>query len=332
MTIYQTLDQLITKPRTIVLGNFDGVHLGHQALIDLARKSAQDFGQELMVFTFFPQLQAVFQPDFKYLLSREKKFALFEQCGVDVVLALPFNQDFAKTSPTAFVEDLLIKQLGAKQIVVGFNYHFGYQAAGDVTLLMALGKQHKVKVQVMPPFYLNEQLVNSSTIRQLVAQGDFTQANSLLGYPFSLRGKVVHGRKLGRTIGVPTANMSIDQALLLPAFGVYAVRVLVGGVSKLGVLNIGSRPTVNNGVDTSVEVHILDFNADIYGQVIEVALHHYLREEIKFNGLEELKKQIAIDMDQTRLLLENDGSYYLKGKTNEENDQADGSAMHGLSI
>ena len=172
-------------------------------------------------------------------------------------------------------------------------------------LLTDIGERNGVNVVVMPPYYYDHYLVSSSLVRQFVQAGDMEQANALLGYPFSLKGEVVHGRKVGRTMGIPTANIKIAPRLTLPAKGVYATTVAIGEQTYLGVLNIGQRPTVDNGYDISVEVHILDFDQDIYGQIIEIFLFKHLRGESKFQGLDQLKRQIQLDMENTRRLLEN---------------------------
>lgn len=303
MEVNTSLAEVAERERTIVLGNFDGVHKGHQALLKLARKIAGDNQQECLALTFYPQPQALLQEDFKYLITQHHKMTLFEQFGIERVLALAFDEKIAIISPEDFVNEILIKGLNAQNIVVGFNYSFGYKGAGDVALLKKLAQKNAVALHVVPPVYLGEELINSSAIRQALREGDLKKANDFLGYIFSLSGEVIHGRKVGRTIGIPTANIYVEPDLLLPINGVYAAKVEVGGQIKMGVLNVGMRPTLANGTDTSVEVHILDFDADIYGQTITVYFCHYLRGESKFASLEDLKAQINQDKILTREIL-----------------------------
>ena len=277
--------------------------MGHQKLITLGKNKATDAQQELLVMTFYPQMQAVFDQTFKYLITQAEKNAHFQALGVDRVLALAFEKKLAQTSPEDFVEKILLDYLQAKHIIVGFNYTFGYKGAGNAELLAELAQKHQVSVHIVSPVYCDKQLINSSSIRQFLKQGQIEKANAFLGYNFSLKGEVIHGHKVGRTIGIPTANLKLGNDLLLPKNGVYAAKVTVGKEEKLGVLNIGMRPTVDNGNDTSVEVHILDFDREIYGEIISVTLHHYLRGESKFNSLAELKAQIQQDMTRIRKIL-----------------------------
>lgn len=303
MEVNTSLAEVAKRERTIVLGNFDGVHKGHQALLKLARKIAGDKQQECLALTFYPQPQALLQEDFKYLITQHHKMTLFEQFGIERVLALAFDEKIAIISPEDFVNEILVEGLNAQNIVVGFNYSFGYKGAGDVALLKELAQKNAIALHIVPPVYLGEELINSSAIRQALRKGDLQKANDFLGYIFSLSGEVIHGRKVGRTIGIPTANIYVEPDLLLPANGVYAAKVEVGGQMKMGVLNVGMRPTLANGTDTSVEVHILDFDEDIYGQTITVYFWSYLRGESKFASLEDLKAQINQDKISTREIL-----------------------------
>ena len=304
MNIYNDIDQLPKQKRVIVLGNFDGVHRGHRQLLARGKALAEEKRIELMVLTFYPQLQEIFQENFHYLLSQKAKMKILEQMGADTVLALPFDETIAKMSPEVFVQEVLLQKLSAQLIVVGFNYTFGYRGAGSADLMQHLTAAAGVETVVVEPVYVDKDLVSSTFIRTMLGQGNLAKVNALLGYPFTLDGIVVHGRHIGRTIGIPTANLAVDQKVALPPRGVYAVKVYLGERQFLGVLNVGMRPTMNNGKDTSVEVHILDFDEEIYGEYVMVSVCQYLRGEVKFENTSELKAQIIRDMEKTRLLLE----------------------------
>ncbi len=303
MNIYNDIYQIPKQNRIIVLGNFDGVHQGHRQLLACGKALASQHKMELMVLTFYPQLQEIFHEEFRYLLSQRVKMHILEVLGIDTVLALPFNEDIAKMSPEAFVKEILLQSLGAQFVVVGFNYTFGYRGAGTAENLKSLTASAGVETVVVEPVYVDKELVSSTAIRTMLQEGRLEKVNEFLGYPFMLDGTVVHGHHVGRTMGIPTANLQVDSKVALPMRGVYAVEVWLTGRHFLGVLNVGMRPTVDNGTDTSVEVHILDFDEDIYGEYVLVSIHHYLRGETKFDSLEQLKEQIARDMDKTRALL-----------------------------
>ena len=303
MRVYKSIEEAAEKNRVIVLGNFDGVHLGHQELLKLARKIAAEKKLSLMVFTFYPQGQELFVCEFAYLATQEKKLEMFEQMGVDEVLSIPFDENIAKVTPEDFAYIFLRQKLNAKEVVVGFNYTFGYKGSGKAEDLKNWLANDDINVSIVPQLMVDGEIVSSSLIRQALLAGESRKANKMLGYPYSLKGEVVKGRQVGRTIGIPTANIAVWEQKVLPHKGVYASLVHYNGKKYLGVLNIGKRPTVNNGSDTTVEVHILDFNADIYGEILEVELFDFLRDESKFEGLESLKNQINSDMQKVREML-----------------------------
>lgn len=290
------------QKRTVVLGNFDGIHLGHQQLLALGRETADAAQERLTVFTFYPQIQAVFQPDFAYLLSEEEKKAFFYRAGVEEIVIEPFNDQIAHMTPEQFVEEILQAKLHAGHVLVGFNYTFGYLGRGDAKLLKALCGQRGIEVIVMEPFQLQQETVSSTAIRQALKQGDVANANRLLGYTYHLCGTVVHGNKIGRTMGFPTANICPPENILLPANGVYAVRLMLDGLIKIGISNIGVRPTVDNNLSKTVEVHILDFAEDLYGRRICIEFCHFLRGEVRFAGLDALKEQLTKDKRQAMRL------------------------------
>lgn len=286
--------------RILVLGHFDGIHLGHQALLAAGRQMAKNRGVPLMVFTFYPQFQTLHDPNFKYILRQEDKMAVLERLGVDEVLSIPFNEDFALSSPEDFVQHYLIDQLQAAGIVVGFDYTFGYKAAGRAEDLVRIAP---VPVRVIEPFTFGNQVLSSTFIRNALRRGNIRQAECALGYDYALTGEVVHGLANGRRFLVPTANVSLPGNILLPTPGVYAaICEIIGEPNKLyqAVVNIGTRPTIDDNPAEIVEAHLLDFDRDIYGRVIRLSHLHYLRSIVKYDGLDALREAIMKDIEDTK--------------------------------
>lgn len=292
------------KYRTVVLGNFDGLHKGHQQLIRLGREIADQNGEELAVFTFYPQIQELFDPAFCYLLPEEKKAERLRQLGVDVLQTVPFDAQIARLTPETFVKTILVEKMHAQHVVVGFNYTFGYQGAGNPEKLQELCSQYGISVTVMEPCCVDDEIVSSSTIRSYLKDGRIEKVNEMLGYVYTVSGVVCQGNQIGRTIGFPTANIMAPPKLLLPANGVYAALTKVDGVTYPGILNIGLRPTIKNSVGINIEVNLFHFDADIYGKEIEIGIRYFLRSEVKFSGLEALKAQLEKDKAQTRQLFQ----------------------------
>ena len=290
--------------RTVVLGNFDGLHKGHQELIQLGRNIAEAHQEELAVFTFHPQIQQLRNPDFRYLLTAEQKQQKFQELQVAHVETMPFDETVAMLSPEQFVQQILVELLHARHVVVGFNYTFGHKGAGTAELLAALCAPFDIAVTVMQPCYVEEEIVSSSAIRAYLQQNKVEQANALLGYTFTLQGEVVHGQQIGRTIGFPTANIPVPEQQMIPAKGVYAAMTTVNGKRYPGILNIGCRPTVGNGDHISIEVHLMNFVEDIYGKEISIAVCHFLRQETQFAGLEQLKAQLEKDKEKALQLFQ----------------------------
>lgn len=292
----------ISKFRTVILGNFDGLHRGHQQLINLGRQIADLHQEELAVFTFYPQIQQYFDKNFCYLLTEQQKNRGFQKLKVDWIESMPFTEEIATLSPEAFVENILVKKLHARHAVVGFNFSFGYKGAGNPQLLRELGARYGIEVTVMEPCYADGEVVSSSAIRKYLQAGDIEKANALLGYAYSIEGPVVRGNEIGRTIGFPTANILPAKGILLPAKGVYAARTWVEGQCYDGILNIGMRPTIAHSIGLNIEVNLFDFDRDIYGQVIRSEVHYFLRPETKFDGLDGLKAQLEKDKQHTEKL------------------------------
>nr|WP_086940621.1 bifunctional riboflavin kinase/FAD synthetase [Thaumasiovibrio occultus] len=282
------------------IGNFDGVHLGHQAVLTQLKHKANELGLPAVVMSFEPQPLEVIRPAAApaRLTRLRDKYHQLAKVGIDRLLAVIFNLHFAQMEAEAFIEALLVKQLGVKYLVVGDDFCFGRGRRGNFAMLQRAGEVFGFEVVSTKSFCLQGQRVSSTAIREALASDRLDDAKSLLGRPYSINGRVSHGRKLGRTIGFPTANVPLKR-LVSPVNGVYAVTVMFEGNAWPGVANIGNRPTVD-GIRQQLEVHLFDFHQDLYGQQIEVILRHKLRDEEKFASFEELKAQIERDAQQAR--------------------------------
>ncbi len=291
-------------PSVIAPGNHDGVHLGHQALVRTARAYAREHGLATRALTFDPHPAALLDPEHApaVLTLQARRAELLRAAGVDSVIVQPFTREFAGLSPEAFIRSLLDQ--GAKALVVGPDFRFGCKRAGDVALLQTLGKQHGFATLIEAPVLLQGERVSSSAIRHALRAGEVAHAAQLLGRLHELTGTVVRGDQRGRTLSFPTANLAAEP-VLPPSDGVYAVvaRVLCPERSQLllGVANLGTRPTMAAG--RSVEVHLFDFDADIYGASLRMGFVERLRGEMRFSGLDELRAQITRDCDTGRELL-----------------------------
>ena len=290
----------------VAIGNFDGVHLGHQIVIGRAREIARGLGAPLAVLTFEPHPYHVFHPEappFRLTPLRGKARAI-EALGVELLFVLHFDLAFAQVSAEDFARQVVVEGAQARHVLVGYDFHFGHKRRGTPTLLQELGAALGFGVTVVAPLATAGGAVYSSTrIREHLAQGRPREAAALLGRPFEIEARVETGDRRGRTIGFPTANLALGE-FLRPASGVYAVRVGIEGEAgwRDGVANLGTRPTVG-GSDLRLEAHLFDFAGDLYGKHLRVALVDYLRPERKFAGLEELKAQIAADASGARAVL-----------------------------
>ncbi|MEX0446342.1 bifunctional riboflavin kinase/FAD synthetase [Xenorhabdus sp. SGI246] len=281
----------------LTIGNFDGVHRGHQALLKHLKQEGLRLGLPTMVMIFEPQPLEVFLADKApaRLTRLRDKIKYLSQYGVDYLLCVKFDRHFAANSPEAFVSRLLVEKLGVKFLAVGDDFRFGKNRSGDFHYLQQAGKQYGFDVASTDSFCDSGLRISSTVIRQSLQDDDLTLAETLLGYPYSISGRVVHGNRLGRTIGFPTANLPLKR-LVAPVKGVYAVEVYGLGSNPLpGVANIGNRPTVA-GQGQQLEVHLIDTQMDLYGRHINVVLRKKLRDEQRFASLDALKQQIANDV------------------------------------
>lgn len=288
------------KNPILTIGTFDGVHSGHQKIIDCLNIEAKKQQGESVLFTFYPHPRMVLHPDnhgLKLLQTQEEKLAKLKRMGLQHVIVYPFTKDFAETNANEFVRHFLVEKLGVHTIVVGYDHQFGKNREGSLEDLLKLSQTYPFKVIEIPAQEINEINISSTKIRNALLAGDIETANSYLNEAFELSGLVVGGQKLGRTIGYPTANLTVNDPLkLIPAKGVYAVEVrLQNGEKYSGMMNIGVRPSVSDSNTLSVEVHILDFDGDLYGTKIAVSLLKRIRDEKRFSGIEELKQQLSKD-------------------------------------
>ncbi|HHT4208708.1 TPA: bifunctional riboflavin kinase/FAD synthetase [Serratia marcescens] len=285
----------------LTIGNFDGVHRGHQALLEQLKQQGQRLGLPVMVMIFEPQPLEMFAADKApaRLTRLRDKANYLAQAGVDYLLCVKFDPRFAASTAQAFVAELLVEKLGVKFLMVGDDFRFGAGRQGDFPLLQQAGKEYGFEVVSTPTFREGDRRISSTAIRTALSEDDLPLAETLLGHPYSISGRVVHGDELGRTIGFPTANLPLKR-LVAPVKGVYAVEVYGLGPQPLpGVANIGTRPTVA-GVRQQLEVHLLDVTMDLYGRHIEVVLRAKLRNEQRFASLDALKQQIANDVVTAR--------------------------------
>lgn len=287
-------------PSVVTVGVFDGVHLGHQAIMSQVRSAAQEMGVRSVAVTFDRNPQELVNPSHPvpYISTLRQKLRLIEEQGMDIALVLPLDRELLDMPPEQFVTDILHERLCAVKLVVGANFRFGKGRAGNVQLLQEMGRELGFEVTAVPPVMADGRTVSSTAIRRLIAEGKTELANWMLGHSFSLEGTVVAGEEIGRTLGYPTANIQPAEKQIVPGRGVYAVQTCLG----IGVANIGARPTVG-GQKTSIEVYILDFSGNIYGRELEVDFLHRLRDEVKFPDAEALKKQIEADIQRARQLI-----------------------------
>ena len=292
-------------PGTVLtIGNFDGVHLGHQAILRRAVEQAERVRGQVVTLTFEPHPVAVLAPARAPALLQplRDRLATLRTLGVEVIVVQRFTREFAMLEPDAFVEEFLLRHLELRHVVVGYNVTFGRNRAGTGETLGRLGAVHGFGVDVVGPVEVDGDKVSSSVLRRVLEAGDMRHAARLLARPFALRGRVIGGERRGRTLGFPTANLHVRPRLLLPPHGVYAVRVVTSADRHPGVLNVGIRPTFGERRLT-MEAHLLDFDGDLYGQWLTVEFVERLRGEQPFTGVEALKAAIAADVARARAVL-----------------------------
>jgi len=286
------------KAVVLTIGTFDGLHIGHQKIINRLTKNEN---LQSVVLTFFPHPRMVLQQnsDIKLLNTIDEKIELFTKLQLDVLIIHPFDKTFSELSAEEFVKNILIEKLNLNKIIIGYDHRFGKNRAAGIEELIAFGEKYNFEVEQIPAQEIDEISISSTKIRKALDSGDISLANSYLGYPYFLEANVVQGRKIGRTLGFPTANLKIyENYKLVPKKGIYIVRVVFDDQIFKGMTSIGFNPTVN-GTEQTIEVNILDFDKDIYGKKIKIYFLQRIRDEQKFDSIEELKTQMQKDKQTT---------------------------------
>ena len=298
------LEGLEHAPSVVTIGNFDGVHRGHQVLLRRTVHLAADSGARSVAVTFDPHPTAVLRPDAEppRLQTLEDRVAAIGDAGIDLIVVLPFTRELAAWSPAEFVSQVLAGALEAVRVVVGTNFRFGHKAAGDVVTLLELGESHGYAPEAVTLLEIDGRRISSSAIREHLTDGDLAWVVRVLGRPYLLHGEVVRGDGRGRGIGFPTANLEVEAGVAIPATGVYAGHAEVAGRRLPAVTNVGVRPTFDGTVRT-VEVHVLELDEDLYGQRVGFTFEHRIRGERRFDGVEALVAQIGRDVAESRRLL-----------------------------
>ncbi len=297
MHIHHGIASLPHIPKAVVTsGTFDGVHLGHQQIIRrLCELAAQRQGETVLI-TFYPHPRLVLGQQVELLSTLEEKAYWLEQYGIQHLLVLPFTQEFSQMSPEEFVQKVYIEAVQTRTLVIGYDHHFGKNRQGNFQFLKENQAHYPFDIEEIPRHDIEKAAVSSTKIREALQQGDIPVAQQLLGRDYELSGQVVHGDKIGRTLGYPTANVHVKEHYkLVPADGIYAAKVLVGQQNYQGMLYIGNRPSVNGAAERKIEVNIFDFSEDIYGQNIRLHLIEKIRGDAKFDTLEALSRQLAQD-------------------------------------
>lgn len=284
----------------VTLGKFDGIHLGHRQLLNLVM-SYKEKGLTTIMFSFLLHPSNLFsEREFELIYTEEEKLAKINKLGLDVLISFPFKEQTRTMQPEDFIKEILVEKLDAKIIIVGEDYHFGMDRRGDVALLKQYEEKYGYQVIACEKTKYQNEIISSSVIRNAIKDGKLDKVNKMLGQPYSIRGEVVHGRKLGRTIGMPTTNLIPPMNKLLPPCGVYASKTRISKEFYPGVTNIGYKPTVGEEEYIGVETFLFDFERDLYGEIIEVELYDFIRPEMKFGSLEDLTQRMKEDIMLTK--------------------------------
>ena len=305
MQVHTQINNLaVFRNAVVTIGTFDGVHTGHQQIIAQLKEEAHAIDGETVIITFHPHPRKVVAHKEVFVLNTlDEKIELLREKGIDHLVVVPFDERFASQSAKEYVEHFLFEKFHPHTVIIGYDHRFGHGRRGDYHLLEDFGKQLGFLVKEIPEHVLNNITVSSTKIREALLNSDVETANNYLGYDYFFEGLVIEGNKLGRTLGYPTANLQIETPeKLIPGNGVYAVIASVDKSTYKAMMNIGVRPTID-GKKRMIEVNLFDFNQDIYGKMLRVYIKKYLRGEVKFNGLEELKNQLGIDKESTLRVL-----------------------------
>lgn len=312
MIVFEGIESITQDYRGafVTIGNFDGVHLSHQHICRKLATEAKKAGQKSLVITFDPHPKMILHPNIKpfYLITtRAEKLEFLEKCGVDATVVIAFDQHYSKTTAEAFVQDFLWGKLAISKIIIGHDYVFGQARQGNDALLKAKGRRLGFSVEVIPAFKIDDEIVSSTLIRNCILEGDVRKATKLMGRPYNVTGIVGSGAGRGAGLGFPTANIEPEKELLPPP-GIYAAFVTVDGRRCMGALNIGAKPTFED-YSSTFEVFLLDYSGDLRGEKINVLFVEKLRDIVKFDGPESLKRQIASDVEKTRQILKQEKTF-----------------------
>lgn len=306
LKVFHSIQSFSSNKQTVVtIGTFDGVHIGHQKILKQITKNAQALQCESLVLTFFPHPRMVLQKDtdMKQLNSVNEKLQLLEGLGIDNIVIHPFDKDFSRLTAEEFVKEVLVDKFKVKKIIIGYDHRFGRNRTANIDDLKTYGDLFGFEVEQISAEEINAVSVSSSKIRNALIDGNLDVAAAYLGYNYSITGIVSKGKQLGRTLGFPTANITIkDENKLIPTNGVYVVKSILSDEVFYGMMNIGTRPTVDGTLRT-VEIHFFDFSNDIYGQEITISLLKRMRDEQKFESLDALKEQLKIDQNNAMMYL-----------------------------
>jgi len=307
MRIYHNIDEFTRlKNAVVTIGTFDGVHVGHRKIISGIKDLADETGGETVLLTFFPHPRMILHPEdesLKMINTINEKAEMLEQIGIDHLIITPFSRDFSNQSPEDYIRDVLVNKIGTKKIVIGYYHGFGNDRPGGFADLQRLGPVYGFDIVEIPEQDISEVAISSTRVREALLNGAIELANAFLGYPFFITGTVVRGDQIGRQIGYPTANIVIDEKYkLIPLDGIFAVKVKTGDTIYNGMAYIGTRPTIN-GVTRNIEVNIFDFDKEIYNEQIRMEFYHFIRGDMKFASLDELKEQIRKDKLDVEALL-----------------------------
>jgi len=307
LKVHYNFDNYKVQKPVITVGAFDGVHKGHVEILNLVRNYALKINGESIVVTFWPHPRLVLNHDesIRLLNTLDEKLSLFANAGIDHVVVIPFTEEFSELSSNQFIEEIMVKKLNVNHLIVGFNHHFGKGREGNFETMKEHAGHFGFTIEKLDAQMVENEKVSSTLIRKALNEGDIELANKCLGYHYSITGKVLEGKKIGRTIGFPTANVLINEAFkLVPKVGVYAVIVSVDGRQYPGMLNIGYNPTIDSSnVKLSIEVHLINFADNLYDKEITLIFQKRVRDEVKFEGLDHLKKQLNADKAEIMKIL-----------------------------
>ena len=296
-----------TKPTIVTIGTFDGVHLGHQKIVTQITKNAHALNCESLVLSFFPHPRMVLQEstEMKQLNTLNEKIALLDNLGIDNLVVHPFDREFSRLTAEEFVKKVLVDVFKIKKIIIGHDHRFGRNRTATIDDLINFGETYGFEVEQISAKEINEVSISSTKIRNALLEGNIELATNFLGYDYSLTGIIIKGKQLGRTIGYPTANITIEEDYkLIPNNGVYIVKSVLNGKTVFGMMNIGTRPTVD-GTKQTIEINFFDFKQDLYGQKITISLLHRMRSEQKFESIDALKNQLGKDKKTALAFIEN---------------------------